>query len=89
MIGDVIRFRLAGHHLFALLEGRANDKRVSIFLQSREKLAANLKGRGSVRGTFLYVIERQGDSADAFEGDGHIRQGNAFVTNGTNRKNDW
>src|ERR1700691_396663 len=73
MIGNIIGLRFGGHRLFSLLEGGAHHQRVSIFAQTRDQLAAELKCRGPIRRALLYVLKRQRHPAYVFEGHRHAR----------------
>jgi hypothetical protein len=71
MIGDIVGFRVRGHHLFAFFKSRPYYERFSILFKAREQFAADFKRRRSVRCAFFHVLKRQGELTDILERQWH------------------
>ena len=68
VIGDVELLWSGAHHFLALFEIDANNQRLAILMQTREKFSLDLEGRSAVRGSRFGAGQSLGDLANAVEG---------------------
>ncbi len=74
VIGDVVRGRIGGQQLLALIKIRAYHQRFAVLMEAQEQHAAHAESGRAVGHALFDVVERQREFANGGEGDGHIRR---------------
>jgi hypothetical protein len=71
VIGDVVRSRIGGEQLRALVEIGADDQGFAVLMEAEEECAAHAESGSAVRRALCDIVEGKREFANGGEGDGH------------------